>query len=70
MFPNIDDPHKMTVFIRREDMSKEAEKSIVGDANRRDSMDKPYRKIKVAARIRYPVTLPIFICSALITPIF
>ena len=67
MFPSIDDPHKTTIFIRSEDMSKEAEKSISGDVNRKDNMDKPYRKIKVAARIKYPVILPIFIFSVLIT---
>ena len=67
MFPSIDDPHKTTKFIRREDMSKEAEKSISGDGNKKDNMDKLYRKIKVAARIKYPVILPIFICCALIT---
>ena len=67
MFPSIDDPHKTIIFIRSEIKSREAEKSISEDGDRKDNMDKPYRKIKVAERIKYPVTLPIFICSALIT---
>ena len=67
MFPSIDDPHKTIIFMRSEDKIKEAEKSILEDGNRNDNRDKPYRKIKVAARIIYPVSLPTFIFRFLIT---
>jgi hypothetical protein len=52
MFTRIDDPHKTTIFISSENIRIEAEKSSSEDGNRKEKMDKPYRKIMVATRIR------------------